>query len=126
MKKNNRKFLTLFVFTILGGLSASLSFEAFDLLSYTLMDVLLLALSMIVFRLQEKSLASANPHQFVRSVMGGMILKMFVFIAAVIIYVMAMAGKYSISTITGFMLLYLIYLVAEVRMILILNKKPHA
>ena len=49
-------------------------------------NTLLLVLNLIVFLMQKKALENANPNVFVRSVMGGMMIKMFVFVIAIAVY----------------------------------------
>ena len=82
-------------------------------------------LSLVAFFMQRKALGNSNPNVFIRSVMGGMLIKMFVTITAVIIYRL-IAGN-SVSKVSVFlaMFLYLIYLGVEVAVITKLNRQKN-
>jgi hypothetical protein len=87
---------------------------------------ILFAVSIAVFMLQHKALQHSNPNVFIRSVMLGMMIKMVVSAAAVLIYFEVSGNNFSGAVVFIFMLLYFIYLIAEVRAIVKLNKKPNA
>ena len=82
-------------------------------------------LSLVAFFMQRKALGKSNPNVFIRSVMGGMLIKMFVTITAVIVYRL-IAGN-SVSKVSVFlaMFLYLIYLGVEVAVITKLNRQKN-
>ena len=82
-------------------------------------------LSLVAFFMQRKALGNSNPNVFFRSVMGGMLIKMFVTITAVIVYRL-IAGN-SVSKVSVFlaMFLYLIYLGVEVAVITKLNRQKN-
>ncbi len=84
---------------------------------------LFLILSLITFLIQQKALRNSNPNVFIRSVMGGMMIKMFVCIIAVFIYWLLMKDKFSKVTVFAAMILYLIYLAVEVRLVTKLNRQ---
>lgn len=87
---------------------------------------LLLLLSLVNLSILEKGLKNKNPHVFVRSVMGGMLLKMAVLLTAIMIYAGLSekpVNKYSVLISLAF---YLIYLVLELGISLKLNKKSNA
>ena len=79
--------------------------------------------SIVAFAMQKKALRNANPHVFVRSVMGSMMLKMFICVAAVAVYAIAAGDKMSKATVFLSLFFYLLYLTAEVISILKLNKR---
>ncbi len=89
-------------------------------------NLLFFVVSLLVFFMQRKALANPNPHAFVRSVMGGMMLKMFVCIIAVVAYVMTAGKDYSKPSVFVSLFLYLIYLTVEVAVIMKLNKRTDA
>lgn len=95
-------------------------------------DVLIIAnllfflISLIAFYMQQRALKNSNPNVFVRSVMGGMLIKMFVCIAAVIIYRLAAGNSVSKVSVFAAMFLYLFYLTVEVAIITKLNKQKNA
>ena len=86
---------------------------------------LFLVLSLVTFFIQQKALQNSNPNVFIRSVMAGMMIKMFVCIIAIFIYWLAMKDKFSKGTVFVSMILYLIYLVAEVRIVTKLNRQKN-
>jgi hypothetical protein len=82
--------------------------------------------SLVAFRIQRKALQNTNPNAFVRSVMAGVMIKMFVCIAAVMAYVL-LSGKYfNKPAVFISMLLYLVYLGVEVAVLMKLNKQKNA
>lgn len=89
-------------------------------------NILLLLVSMINLSIVEKGLKNGSPHAFVRSVMGGMTLKMLVLLVVIMIYANSAAGginKYSVILSLAF---YFIYLIVELSITMTLNKKHHA
>jgi hypothetical protein len=87
---------------------------------------LLFIISMAVFFIQRKALDHSNPNVFLRSVMAGMMIKMFTCAIAVVVYFLISEKDFNSTTVLIFMGLYIIYLVAEVGAIMKLNKKPNA
>ena len=87
---------------------------------------LFLLLALITFFVQQKALQNKNPNVFVRSVMAGMMIKMFTCIIAIFVYWFVMKDKFSKASVVAAMLVYLIYLVVEVRMITKLNRQKNA
>ncbi|MDB5280769.1 MAG: hypothetical protein JWR61_5724 [Ferruginibacter sp.] len=95
-------------------------------------DVLIIAnllfciLTLITFYIQQKALQNANPNVFVRSVMGGMMIKMFACIIAVFVYWFTMKEKFSKPTVIAAMVIYFVYLATEVGMVMKLNRSKNA
>ena len=87
---------------------------------------LFLLLALITFFVQQKALQNKNPNVFVRSVMAGMMIKMFSCIIAIFVYWFVMKDKFSKASVAAAMLVYLIYLVVEVMMITKLNRQKNA
>jgi len=87
---------------------------------------LFLLLALITFFVQQKALQNKNPNVFVRSVMAGMMIKMFSCIIAIFVYWFVMKDKFSKASVGAAMLVYLIYLVVEVKMITKLNRQKNA
>ena len=87
---------------------------------------LFLLLALITFFVQQKALQNKNPNVFVRSVMAGMMIKMFTCIIAIFVYWFVMKDKFSKASVVAAMLVYLIYLVVEVKMITKLNRQKNA
>lgn len=87
---------------------------------------LFFVISLLSFSIQKKALANKNPHAFVRSVTGGMMLKMLFCVAAVIIYVYSSGNSFNKRAVFISLLLYLVYLFTEVAVVMKMNKKQHA
>ena len=120
-------FLVVFAFFTLLILILWDSIEKWGLQRHILMlaNIFFLLLSLLVFFIQRKSLHAANPHQFIRSIMTGMMLKMFLTVAAILIYYFS-ARHFSRLSVVAAMLMYLFYLSAEIKSLLKLNRKPNA
>lgn len=86
---------------------------------------LFLILTLITFFVQQKALLNTNPNVFIRSVMAGMMIKMFSCIIAIIIYWFIMREKFSNPTVLAAMLIYLVYLAVEVTLVTKLNRKKN-
>jgi hypothetical protein len=89
-------------------------------------NVLFLATSVFVFFMQKKALTNTNPNVFVRSVIAGMMIKMFSTAIAVLAYVLIVGNTYNTSAVFISLIMYLIYLAAEVMAISKENKNKHA
>jgi len=85
-------------------------------------NALLFVVSLGIFLLQGKALKNANPNVFIRSIMSGMMIKMLIAGVAVVIYAVASGEHFSKLAVVGFLILYVIYLVAEVTAIMKLSK----
>ena len=83
-------------------------------------------LNIVALFLSTKSLQNKNPNVFIRAVMGGMVIKMFVFVAAVLVYVIQTGSAYNKPAVIISLFFYLIYMVVEVAIVLKLNKKKDA
>ncbi len=79
----------------------------------------------IAFFTQQKALQNSNPNVFFRSVMGGMMLRMFLFVVAVILYKFLSGSNFSTAAVFISLFLYLIYLGFEVSIITKLNKQKN-
>jgi len=87
---------------------------------------LFLIINLITLFIQQKALLNTNPNVFIRSVMAGMMIKMFVCIIAIIFYWFIMGSAFSQASVFAGMLLYLIYLAVEVSLVNKLNKQKNA
>lgn len=87
---------------------------------------LFLVLSLITFFIQQKALRNSNPNVFIRSVMAGMMIKMFACIIAIFIYWLLMKAKFSKATVIAAMFVYFIYLAVEVSLVTKLNRQKNA
>ncbi len=89
-------------------------------------NCLFFLISLFVFRMQYVAMYDKNPQVFIRSVMGGMLIKVFACVAAVIAYYFLSAGTFNKPAVYISMVIYIIYLVVEVKTIMKLNKTKNA
>ena len=87
---------------------------------------LIFILTLITFFNQQKALLNINPNVFIRSIMSGMMIKMFACMVAILIYWFLAKEKFSRPTVIAGMLIYLIYLAVEVKMVTKLNRQKNA
>jgi hypothetical protein len=89
-------------------------------------NLLFVVISIFVFFIQKKALTNINPNVFIRSVIAGMMIKMFSTAIAVLVYVLVVGNTYNTSAVFISLIMYLIYLAAEVMAISKENKNKHA
>lgn len=92
-----------------------------DVLIYA--NLIFLLTGILVFFIQKKALTNSNPNVFIRSIMSGMLIKMFTTVIAVFAYVMSAGKGFDKKAVFISLFLYLIYLAAEVIAISQQNKK---
>ncbi len=89
-------------------------------------NLLLFLITLVSFTLAQKGLKNPNPHAFVRSVYSGMMVKLFLCVIAVFIYVSAFKTTYNKPALFTCMALYLVYSFMEVSILMkLLRKNPH-
>jgi hypothetical protein len=118
----------------LGTLILALSETAGKMLAFNPKDLILLAIinGLLFFSgwgilfAQVNALHDGNPHRFVRSVMGGMALKMVIFLGAVIAYAITERSHINSGLVFISIGLYLAYLIAEVYFLMKLNRQKNA
>jgi hypothetical protein len=89
-------------------------------------NCLFFLVSLIVFRMQFRAMYNSNPNVFVRSVMTGMIIKVFVCLAAVVAYYFLSGSHFNKPAVYFSMIIYMIFLTVEVKAIMKLNKQKNA
>ena len=89
-------------------------------------NCLFFLISLLVFRMQWLAMYNANPNVFIRSVMSGMIIKVFGCVIAVIGYYLVSGTAFNKPAVYASMVIYIVYLVVEVRTIMKLNKTKNA
>lgn len=89
-------------------------------------NLIFLLINILVFLYQKKALTHANPNVFIRSVMSGMMIKMFVCAIAVLAYVLLTDKDYNKKSVFIAMFFYLIYLAVEVASLMRLNNNRNA
>ncbi|HWJ27016.1 MAG TPA: hypothetical protein VNS32_10770 [Flavisolibacter sp.] len=89
-------------------------------------NALLFIITFISFTLARRGLSSANPHAFVRSVYGSIMIKLFVCIIAAFIYISLNKAKLNKPALFTCMGLYLVYTFFEVSVLMkLLKQKKH-
>ncbi|MBI3883751.1 MAG: hypothetical protein HY305_05950 [Sphingobacteriales bacterium] len=127
LKKLLPLFILFFVFSVFFfSAEEALVKWGLDVVALTVGNVLFFLLGVATFLYQEKALQNSNPNVFIRSVMSGMMLKMFVCVLAVLAYVLLMKDNYSKSTVFAGLFLYIIYLGVEVVQLQKLNNQKNA
>jgi len=89
-------------------------------------NCLFFLVSLFVFRMQYVAMYNSNPNVFIRSVMGGMIIKVFACVIAVVGYYFISKAAFNKPAVYISMVIYIVYLVIEVRTIMKLNKTKNA
>ncbi len=120
--------ILLFVFLNIFFLTAKSIFKKWGIDREVLIiaNILFFLISLIAFSLQRKAMQKTNPHAFVRSVMGSMMIKMFVVIIAVIIYTLFSGPLFNKPSVFIALFLYIIYLAVEVAIVMKMNKQKNA
>lgn len=77
-------------------------------------NVLLFVITLLSFLLAQKGLKNTNPHAFVRSVYGSMMLKFFVCLVAAFVYIFTFRKNLNKPALFICMGLYLVYTFIEV------------
>ncbi len=114
--------LTILVLYAIRGILAQWGIDSAIL---NIANCIFFLLSVLTFIMQRKALENSNPNVFVRSVMGGMLIKMFVTISVVIVYRLIAGNSVSKVSVFSAMFLYLLYLGVEVAVITKLNRKKN-
>ncbi len=107
-------------------LNPKLTLQGFDVPVLIAANTLFFLLSILSFYIQRKGMLNKNPHVFVRSVSGAMMMKMFITVVAVFAYVYLSGPVYSKKTVFVSLFLYLVYLAVEVIIVMKMNKRKHA
>jgi hypothetical protein len=120
-------FLSFFILTAI--IFAANIFYADRGIDYTIVmggNCLFFLISLFVFRMQYLAMHNANPNVFIRSVMGGMIIKVFACVIAVVAYYFISGAAFNKPAVYASMVIYIVYLVVEVKTIMKLNKTKNA
>ena len=89
-------------------------------------NLIFFLISLFVFNMQYKAMFNANPNVFIRSVMGGTIIKLFGCLIAIVAYYFLSGAAFNKPAVYTSMIFYVIYLVVEVKTIMKLNKTKNA
>ena len=97
--------------------------EVFDARLVIGANLVFFLVSAFSLRLQQKAVAHANPHVFVRAILSSMFLKMMITAIALLLYVRRVNPHYTMISVWAAMGVYLCYLVAGVNGAVRLNRK---
>lgn len=119
--------ITFFVLAVL--ILAAKFFDTPGRIDYTVLmggNCLFFLISLFVFRMQYNAMHNSNPNVFIRTVMGGMLIKVLVCVIAVVAYYFISGSMFNKPAVYLSMIIYIIYLWVEVRTIMKLNKQKNA
>lgn len=119
-------FVTFFVLTAIIILANMFYAGGIDYTVVMAANCLFFLISLFVFRMQFVAMHNSNPNVFIRSVMGGMIIKVFGCIIAVVGYYFLSGKLFNKPAVYIAMVIYIIFLTVEVRTIMKLNKQKNA
>ena len=88
-------------------------------------NIFLFIITVGTMALQIKAMKNKNSHVFVRSVMGSMMLKMFLSALLILAYVYSSGNQFNKKSIFISLFLYLFYLSVEVISLTTMNKEKH-
>ncbi len=86
-------------------------------------NLLYVCIGILVFFIQKNALQNSNPNVFIRSVILGMMIKMFSTVLAVLAYVVLVGQVYNKKAVFISLFMYLAYLATEVIIISKENKR---
>ena len=89
-------------------------------------NAILCLLSLISINWQIKGMKNNNPNVFIRTVMGSMMVKMFIVVTVVLAYAMLSGNNFNKRGVFISLFLYLIYLATEVYALMKLNNQKNA
>jgi Ca2+/Na+ antiporter len=90
-------------------------------------NAILFLITFLGFYVQTKGVRATNVNAFIRGVYSSLLIKMFVIVVAIVIYILVLGGKTDKLSILTAMGIYIIYTVVEVvQLMKIARKKPDA
>ena len=127
LKKSTPLFF-VFIFINILILTSEKYLASLNISDHVLMfsNLFFLSITLLSIAIQEKALKNKNPNVFIRSVMTGMIIKMFSTAIAVFIYFFQSGSDFNKRGVFISLFFYLIYLATEVTTVMKLNKKSNA
>lgn len=116
----------VFINLLILFLKALLIKNGFSINFLLIANLILFAISASGFFVQTKAINSPNINAFIRAVYASLIIKMFVILGAVLIYLFVTGGKVNKPSLFTSMALYLIYTSIEVAQLMkITRRKPN-
>jgi hypothetical protein len=131
MQNNRKQVLPLvFLFIFLNAIFLTFRFflekKGIDSDVLIAANALLFLSNFITLLLQRKALKNSNPNVFVRSMMAGTIIKLFIIAGAFVAYIVLRDKNINKPAVFISIFLYFIYLAAEVTIVLKMNKQKNA
>ena len=125
--KKMRPVIIVFILINILILSSVKSLASFNISNSVLLgsNLFFFLLSLISISIQNKALSNKNPNAFIRSIMVGMIIKMFSTAIAVVVYFFKSGSDFNKRGVFISLLFYLVYLATEVITMMKLNKKSN-
>lgn len=119
--------LFLFINFIVFIFGNSLKESGFNIGFLIVANAILFLLTFFGFYIQAKGIRSTNTNAFIRGIYSSLLLKMFVIVAAILIYILIMGGQTNKPSLFVSMGIYLVYTFLEViQLMKIARKKPDA
>lgn len=119
--------LFVFITAIIFIFKSFLELNGFELSFLFIANMILFLLSLSGFFIQMKGLKSTNINAFIRGIYSSLLLKMFIIMIAVIIYIFITGGKVNKPSLFTSMALYFLYTSVEVTQLMkIARQKPDA
>lgn len=130
-KGKRKKLIPLFaLFFVINGalfaLGTRLQRSQIDQQILLMANVFLFGITLLMLMLQRKALLHPNPNVFIRSVMSGLMIKLFSCVALVLLYWYLAGAAFNNSTVIAGLFIYLMYLAVEVAILSSLNRAKHA
>ena len=119
--------LFIFINILIFIFSKSLLAFGFNLSFLLAANAIIFMITLIGFTLQAKGSKSANVNAFIRGIYASLLMKMFVIVAAILIYVSLIGAEINKPSLFTSLAIYLIYTCIEViQLMKIARKKPNA
>jgi hypothetical protein len=112
-------FINLLIFILKTFLIES----GFEISFLLISNVVIFLLTLFGFFIQSKTVSSSNVNAFIRGIYSSLLLKMFVIVAAIFIYIYITGGKVNKPSLFTSMLFYLLYTFIEVAQLMKLARK---
>ena len=119
--------LLIFIVLTIFVLSAGKIWNTYNIDKNVLLgaNCLFMGTGLLVFFMQKNALTNKNPNVFIRSVIAGMMIKMFTTVLAVLAYVVLVGPTYNKKAVFISLFIYLLYLAVEVMAISKVNSKKN-
>jgi hypothetical protein len=112
-------FINLLIFILKTFLIES----GFEISFLLIGNAVIFLLTLFGFFIQSKTVSSSNVNAFIRGIYSSLLLKMFVIVAAIFIYIYITGGKVNKPSLFTSMLFYLLYTFIEVVQLMKLARK---